>query len=51
MDTPANRKAMPSADPSEWVQPRAVADLALLLTEVRTAQVTGTVIPIDGTNV
>ncbi len=51
MDTPANRKAMPAADPSKWVQPGAVADLALLLTEERAARVTGTVIPIDGTNV
>src|SRR5712692_481557 len=51
MDTPANRKAMPAADPSKWVQPGAVADLALWLSEDRAAQVTGTVIPIDGTNV
>lgn len=51
MDTPANRKAMPAADPSKWVQPGAVADLALLLAEDRAAQVTGTVIPIDGTDV
>src|SRR5246127_137125 len=51
MDTPANRKAMPAADPSRWVQPGAVADLALLLTEDRAAQVTGTVIPIDAANV
>src|SRR5258707_1668881 len=51
MDTPANRKAMPAADPSKWVQPGAVAELALFLAEVRAAQVPGTVIPIDGTNV
>jgi NAD(P)-dependent dehydrogenase (short-subunit alcohol dehydrogenase family) len=51
MDTEANRKAMPAADPSKWVQPGAVADVALLLAEDRAAQVTGTVIPIDGTNV
>src|ERR1700758_3785731 len=51
MDTPANRKAMPAADPSKWVQPGAVADLALLLAEDRAPQMTGTVIPIDGTNV
>ncbi len=51
MDTPANRKAMPAADPSKWVQPGAVADLALWLSEDRAARVTGTVIPIDGTNV
>jgi NAD(P)-dependent dehydrogenase (short-subunit alcohol dehydrogenase family) len=51
MDTPANRKAMPAADPSKWVEPGAVADLALWLAEDRAARVTGTVIPIDGTNV
>jgi len=51
MDTPANRKAMRAADPSKWVQPGAVAELALFLAEDRAAQVTGTVIPIDGTNV
>ena len=51
MDTPSNRKAMPAADPSKWVQPGAVADLALLLAEDRAAQVTGAVVPIDGTNV
>ena len=51
MDTSANRKAMPAADPSKWVQPGAVADLALLLAEDRAAQVTGTAVPIEGTNV
>ena len=51
IDTPANRKAMPAADPSKWVRPGAVADLALWLSEDRAAQVTGTVIPIGGTNV
>src|SRR6266498_5633086 len=39
MDTPANRKAMHAADPSKWVQPGAVADLALWLAEDRAAQV------------
>lgn len=51
MDTPANRKAMPAADPSKWVQPGSVADLALLLGQDRAAHLTGTVIPIDGPNV
>jgi NAD(P)-dependent dehydrogenase (short-subunit alcohol dehydrogenase family) len=51
MDTPANRKSMPGADFSQWVRPGDVADLALWLADDRAAQVTGTVIPIDGTNV
>ena len=51
MDTPANRKAMPAADPAKWLQPGVVADLALWLAEDRAAHVTGTVIPIDGANV
>ncbi len=47
MDTPANRKAMPSADFSKWVKPSDVADLILWLTDERAKHVTGTVIPID----
>jgi NAD(P)-dependent dehydrogenase (short-subunit alcohol dehydrogenase family) len=46
MDTPANRKAMPTTDFSKWVQPSAVADLVLWLADERAAQITGTVIPI-----
>ncbi len=51
MDTPVNRKSMPSADFSKWVKPGDVADLALWLAEDRAAHVTGTVVPIDGSNV
>lgn len=50
MDTPANRKAMPAADFSKWLQPGAVADLALWLADDRAAQLTGAVVPIDGIN-
>ena len=50
MDTPANRKSMPSADPSTWVKPGDVADLALWLAEDRAAHITGAAIPIDGPN-
>jgi NAD(P)-dependent dehydrogenase (short-subunit alcohol dehydrogenase family) len=48
MDTPANRKAMPDADFSKWVQPADVADLILWLTDERAGHITGTTIPIDG---
>lgn len=51
MDTPANRKAMPDADFSKWLQPGAVADLALWLAEERAAQVTGALLPIDSNHV
>lgn len=46
MDTPANRKSMPDADFSKWVQPGAVADLLLWLAHDRASHITGTVIPI-----
>jgi NAD(P)-dependent dehydrogenase (short-subunit alcohol dehydrogenase family) len=48
MDTPANRQAMPNADFSKWLDPKRVAELILWLAHERAAQVTGTVIPIDG---
>src|ERR1700730_11161827 len=51
MDTPANRKAMPGADFSKWVQPADVADLILWLAEERAGHVTGAAIPIDGSGV
>src|ERR1700674_529614 len=51
MDTPANRRAMPAAEFSKWVQPGEVAGLALWLAQDRAAQVTGGGIPIDGSNV
>lgn len=50
MDTPANRSSMPDADYSKWLQPEKVANLALWLADKNAAQITGTVIPIDGTN-
>jgi NAD(P)-dependent dehydrogenase (short-subunit alcohol dehydrogenase family) len=50
MDTPANRKAMPGADFSKWLQPAEVADMVLWLADERAAHITGTAIPIDGAN-
>jgi NAD(P)-dependent dehydrogenase (short-subunit alcohol dehydrogenase family) len=50
MDTPANRKAMPNADFSKWLQPRDVADLVLWLSDERAGHITGTAIPIDRSN-
>jgi NAD(P)-dependent dehydrogenase (short-subunit alcohol dehydrogenase family) len=51
MDTPANRKSMPSADFSKWVQPGDVADLVLWLADERAGHITGTAIPIDSSHV
>ena len=51
MDTPANRKSMPSADYSKWVQPENVADLVLWLADERAGHITGSTISIDATNV
>src|SRR5215472_13251619 len=51
MDTPANRKSMPSADYSKWVQPENVADMVLWLADERAGHITGSTISIDSANV
>jgi NAD(P)-dependent dehydrogenase (short-subunit alcohol dehydrogenase family) len=48
MDTPANRKAMPGADTSQWVQPASVASLIVWLAGDAGRDVTGTSIPVYG---
>ncbi|HEY8671598.1 MAG TPA: SDR family NAD(P)-dependent oxidoreductase, partial [Terriglobales bacterium] len=53
MDTPANRAAMPNADFSKWVQPKAVASLMVWLAGDPVAEdpakdVNGAVIPVYG---
>lgn len=48
MDTPANRKAMPGADTSQWVQPASVASLIVWLSGAAAGDVTGAVIPVVG---
>ena len=48
MDTPANRAAMPGADPAKWVQPAQVASLLLHLASDEASQISGAVIPILG---
>jgi NAD(P)-dependent dehydrogenase (short-subunit alcohol dehydrogenase family) len=50
MDTPANRKSMPSANYSKWVQPENVADAVSWLADERAGHITGTSISIDGAN-
>ena len=51
MDTPENRKAMPNADFSKWIQPRDVVNLVLSITAERALKITGTAISIGGSNV
>ena len=48
MDTPANRKAMPGADTSQWVQPASVASLIVWLACDAGRDVTGAAIPVYG---
>ena len=48
MDTPANRKAMPDADPARWVAPSQVAALLVHLASDAASNITGAVIPILG---
>lgn len=51
MDTPANRKAMPKADTSKWVQPASVASLIVWLTSDAGKDVNGAAIPVYGSDV
>ena len=48
MDTPANRKAMPNADTSQWVQPASAASLIVWLAGDGGKDVTGAAIPVYG---
>lgn len=48
IDTPANRKAMPNADFSTWVQPANIANLAVWLSGDAGKEITGAAIPMYG---
>jgi len=48
MDTPANRKAIPNADVSKWVQPATFAELVVWLASDAGKDVNGSVIPLYG---
>lgn len=48
MDTPANRAAMPDADPSAWIPPKSVASLALWLLSPEASCVTGQDLAVTG---
>lgn len=51
MDTPGNRKAMPNADTSKWVQPASIASLIAWLASDAGKDMNGAVIPVYGTDV
>jgi NAD(P)-dependent dehydrogenase (short-subunit alcohol dehydrogenase family) len=51
MDTPANRKSIPNADFSKWVQPSAVASLVAWLASDAGKDINGAVIPVYGSDV
>jgi len=48
IDTPANRKAIPGADLSSWVQPSSIASLIVWLAGDAGKDVTGAAIPVYG---
>lgn len=48
LDTPANRKDMPDADFSAWVQPENLARVMLFLASEDAREVTGALIPVVG---
>ncbi len=48
MDTPANRNAMPDADPRKWVNPANVASVIYWLASPEAAETNGAAIPIVG---
>jgi NAD(P)-dependent dehydrogenase (short-subunit alcohol dehydrogenase family) len=48
IDTPANRKAMPGAQTTQWVQPASIASLIMWLAGDAGKDVTGAAIPVYG---
>lgn len=49
IDTPENRKAMPKADTSKWVEPQSLADVILFLASDAARAIHGASIPVYGT--
>lgn len=48
IDTPANRSAMPDADPEKWVKPEQIGDLMVFLASDSATAITGANIEING---
>jgi NAD(P)-dependent dehydrogenase (short-subunit alcohol dehydrogenase family) len=47
-DTPANRRAMPSADPARWPKPEEIAQVILFLCSAQARVIHGAAIPVYG---
>jgi NAD(P)-dependent dehydrogenase (short-subunit alcohol dehydrogenase family) len=48
IDTPQNRKAIPNADFSKWVEPEAIADVILFLISDAARAINGAAVPVYG---
>jgi NAD(P)-dependent dehydrogenase (short-subunit alcohol dehydrogenase family) len=48
LDTPQNRKDMPTIDPAIWVQPDDLAKVMLFLASDEARAVTGALVPVTG---
>ena len=48
IDTPANRKDMPDADPAQWVAPGDLAAVILFLASPQSRAMTGALVPVTG---
>ena len=48
IDTEANRRAMPKADPAKWVQPASIAKVVVWLASDDARDVNGAVVPVYG---
>ena len=46
IDTPANREAMPAADPSKWARPESIAQALTFLASDTAGQINGALIPV-----
>lgn len=46
LDTPANRQAMPEADPAKWLAPEAAAEAILQLVSPANTEISGAVLPL-----
>lgn len=48
IDTPANRRAQPDADPARWVSPDRIAEVIHFLCDEPSAAISGAAVPVYG---